>query len=95
MGATKLDSAAIEEELAKLTGWELRDGKIHKDYSFADFSEAFGFMTRAALAAEAMQHHPEWFNVWNRVSVDLNTHDVGGLSNYDFELAAKFDALAG
>lgn len=95
MALQKLDDDQIASHLAKLDGWSLENGKIHKDFQFADFIEAFGFMTRVALAAEAMQHHPEWFNVWNRVSIDLATHDVGGISTSDFELASKIDALAG
>ena len=91
----KLDDAEIEARLAELPEWRLVDGKLHRELEFDDFSEAFAFMTRVALVAEAMHHHPEWFNVWNRVTVDLSTHDVGGLSTSDFELAASIDALAG
>ena len=95
MARQKLDADAIDQQLATLDGWRLQDGKIHKDFQFADFIDAFGFMTRVALAAETMNHHPEWSNVWNRVSIALATHDVGGLSSSDFELAAKIDQIAG
>ena len=80
--------------LRALPGWTLRAGKLHREFTFPDFVAAFGFMTEAAHAAEALEHHPEWFNVWNRVTVDLNTHDAGGLTELDFSLAARMDALA-
>ena len=67
----KLADGEVADALRELTGWSLQAGKLHREFRFADFSEAFGFMTRAALAAESMNHHPEWFNVWNRVVVDL------------------------
>jgi 4a-hydroxytetrahydrobiopterin dehydratase len=76
-----------------LEGWTLQDGKLHKDYRFADFVAAFGFMTRVALHAEAQQHHPEWHNVYNRLTVDLTTHDAGGISGKDFALARVMDSL--
>ena len=95
MSAKKLSAAEIEEELQRLDGWSLQNGKLHKDLTFDDFVAAFGFMTQAALVAEAMQHHPEWFNVWNRVSIDLTTHDVDGISDKDFAFAAKVDQLVG
>ena len=70
------------------------DGKLHRDFRFPDFVTAFGFMTSVALRAESMNHHPEWFNVYNRVAVDLTTHDARGISQSDFDLAAKMDAFA-
>jgi 4a-hydroxytetrahydrobiopterin dehydratase len=91
--ATKLSHKDIQEHLATLPGWELADGKLHKAYKFKNFVEAFGFMVRGALEAEKMNHHPEWFNVYNRVVVDLTTHDAGGISDLDVALAKKFDAL--
>jgi 4a-hydroxytetrahydrobiopterin dehydratase len=96
MKRDKLERQAIDEELAKLTGWSLRDdGKaISKSYKFANFVEAFGFMTEAALAAEKLDHHPEWFNVYSRVDVTLNTHDAGGLTELDFKLATRMDKAA-
>ena len=74
--------------------WSLQEGKLHRDLKFADFSEAFGFMARVALLAEAMGHHPEWSNVWNRVSIDLVTHDLGGISSLDQQMAERIDAMA-
>ncbi len=91
MTAKKLSEAEITQRLGKLSGWELKAGKLHKEYRFSTFIESFAFMTRVALIAESMQHHPEWFNVYNRVSVDLATHDAGGISDLDFELAARMD----
>jgi len=95
--AEKLDVSARDAALLKLNGWELVEGReaIAKTFKFADFNEAFGFMSRAALKAEAMNHHPEWFNVWNTVDVTLATHDAGGLTELDFELAAFMDATVG
>ena len=90
----KLADAALEAALAKLSGWSLRDGKLHKQFRFDDFIQAFGFMTRVALVAEAMNHHPEWSNVWNRVDVDLNTHDAKGITELDVSLASRMDELA-
>lgn len=85
----------IDDALKSLDGWSVRDGKLHKELEFADFVAAFGFMTRVALVAETLQHHPEWRNVWNRVTIDLTTHDAGNkISAKDFELAAKIDRLA-
>jgi 4a-hydroxytetrahydrobiopterin dehydratase len=76
-----------------LPAWKLVAGKLHRELQFVDFVEAFGFMTKVALVAEAMGHHPEWRNVWNRVSIDLVTHDIGGLSSLDVELARRIDAI--
>lgn len=94
--AEKLDVAARDTALATLDGWTLVDGRdaISKTFTFGDFNAAFGFMSRAALKAEAMDHHPEWFNVWNKVDVVLSTHDAGGLTKLDMELAAFMDGLA-
>jgi len=93
----KLSDTARETVLEPLfeTGWEMVDGRdaIHKTFHFKSFVEAFGWMTRAALFAEKWNHHPEWFNVYNRVEVTLSTHDVGGLSALDAKLARKMDAL--
>jgi 4a-hydroxytetrahydrobiopterin dehydratase len=91
--ASKLSDTDIHNQLNGLPGWELKDGKLHKAYKFKNFVEAFGFMTRAALEAEKMNHHPEWFNVYNRVVVDLTTHDAGGISDLDVALARKLDTL--
>ena len=91
----KLDGATIEERLSKLDGWTIRDEKLHRRFVFSDFNEAFGFMARIALIAESMNHHPEWFNVYNQVEVHLTTHDAGGISTLDFELAEQMETIAG
>jgi 4a-hydroxytetrahydrobiopterin dehydratase len=91
---SKLSDAEIGAGLAKLPKWSLQGGKLHREYKFADFVHAFGFMSSVALIAESMNHHPEWFNVWSTVKVDLNTHDAGGITELDFTLAEKMDALA-
>lgn len=90
-----LTDVELSTALAGLPGWSVEEGKLHREFTFGDFSEAFGFMSRVALAAERMNHHPEWFNVWNRVVVDLSTHDLGGLSTWDVELAAEMNSLSG
>mgnify|MGYP001562909153 CR=1 FL=1 len=90
----KLTEEELQQALQTLATWSLVNSKLHKIFQFASFVEAFGFMTKAALVAEAMNHHPEWFNVYDRVTVDLTTHDAGGVSSRDFELAAKMDRLA-
>jgi 4a-hydroxytetrahydrobiopterin dehydratase len=95
MAITKLGDSDIAERLRSLPSWRVHDGKLHRELKFADFIEAFGFMAKAALVAEKLNHHPEWFNVWNKVVVDLTTHDAGGISARDFELAAAMDKLAG
>ena len=89
----KLSSEDVQRELESLTGWSLVDGKLHKDFEFADFNQAFGFMTRAAMEIEKINHHPEWFNVYNRLSVDLMTHDVGGITQNDINLARILNSL--
>ena len=94
MKISKLSESEVTERLQKLPRWSLRAGKLHRDYAFADFAEAFGFMARCALIAEKSDHHPEWFNVYNKVSVDLTTHDAGGISERDFELAEKMEKAA-
>ena len=93
MAAVPLTSGEIEQLDQQLPGWSLVDGKLHRELVFSDFNAAFGFMTRVALIAEAMGHHPEWRNVWNRVAIDLTTHDTGGLSNLDQQLAQRINAL--
>ena len=94
MAISKLDDAAVTRELATLDGWSREGDKIFREYQFADFVTAFSFMTGAALAAEKLDHHPEWFNVYRTVRVHLTTHDVGGLSARDFQLARAMDKLA-
>lgn len=92
--ADKLDHTVIEAKLLDIPGWELREGKLHREFRFDDFVRAFGFMSAAAIVAEKMDHHPEWFNVYNKVTVDLTTHDAGGITELDFELAGAMSALA-
>ena len=84
----------LAEALAGLTGWTVVDGKLHKEYKFADFIHAFGFMATSSLAIEKMGHHPEWFNVYNRVTVDLTTHDAQGITSKDADLAKVLDEIA-
>ena len=90
---TRLSDDQVSAAMTGLSGWELVAGKLHREFKFGDFVEAFGFMGRVALVAERMDHHPEWFNVYNRVVVDLRTHDCDGISDRDFELAGKIDTL--
>jgi 4a-hydroxytetrahydrobiopterin dehydratase len=90
----KLSENEIQEQVGSLDGWEVVGGKVNKTFEFGDFVQAFGFMTRVAMEAEKMNHHPEWFNVYNRVRIDLVTHDVGGISNYDIKLAKTIDRIA-
>ena len=94
MTAQPLSPNAIALLPEQLPAWSLKEGKLQRELRFADFSEAFGFMSRVALAAEQLNHHPEWSNVWNRVVINLTTHDCGGLSNLDLALAHRIDALA-
>lgn len=89
----KLSDSEIESEVTKLPGWNLLNGKLNKSFEFEDFVEAFGFMTRVAMQAEKMNHHPEWFNVYNKVKIDLITHDVNGISNYDVKLASAVNKI--
>jgi 4a-hydroxytetrahydrobiopterin dehydratase len=91
---TKLTETEIAMALSDLPDWKVEGGKLHREYKFADFVAAFGFMTGAALVAQAMDHHPEWFNVWNTVRVDLATHDAGGISALDVKLALSMEKLA-
>ena len=95
MATAKLSEQQIATELQKLTGWAVENGNLHRVFEFKDFSQAFGFMTRVALAAEKMDHHPDWSNSWNKVTVNLNTHSAGGLTKNDFELAGKMQEIFG
>ena len=90
----KFSGSELKEALEQLPGWSVVDGKLHKEYKFPDFVHAFGFMTTAALGIEKMNHHPEWFNVYNRVTVDLTTHDAQGITAKDAELAKLLDEVA-
>jgi len=89
----KLDDSALSLALAKL-GWTLDEGKLHTVFRFADFNAAFAFMTRSALVAEQMNHHPEWFNVYDQVRVHLTTHDAGGITQKDVDLATRMNEFA-
>ena len=94
--AEKLTGSTRKSVLAKLDGWSEVEGRdaISKKFAFKDFNEAFGFMARVALIAEKLDHHPEWFNVYNRVEVTLATHDAGGVTERDLKLAEAMDRLA-
>lgn len=94
MAAKKLTAAEIAERMTKVPKWKLTAGKLHRDWTFRDFTEAFAFMTRVALLAEKRDHHPDWSNAWNKVAIDLSSHDAGGLTSRDFDLAAAIDAIA-
>jgi 4a-hydroxytetrahydrobiopterin dehydratase len=90
----RLTEQDIAAALPGLTGWSVANGKLRREYKFPDFIHAFGFMATAAIAIEKMNHHPEWFNVYNRVTVELVTHDAGGITNNDLELARTLEAIA-
>jgi 4a-hydroxytetrahydrobiopterin dehydratase len=90
----RLEAGEVEVALRALPGWQVRDGKLHRAWRFADFVEAFGFMASAALFAHELDHHPEWSNVHATVTVDLVTHDARGITGLDVELARRMDALA-
>lgn len=91
----KLSEAEVVSRLSEAQGWEFIDGKLSKTFVFDSFVNAFGFMASVALTAEAMNHHPEWSNVYNRVSISLTTHDAGGISDLDFTLAQRIENIAG
>ena len=92
--AEKLSDNDINAGLEGLPGWSLNNQKLKREFKFANFVEAFSFMTGAAFEAEKMNHHPEWFNVYNKVVVELTTHDAGGITELDFKLASKMNKLA-
>ena len=92
--AVKLSSAQVQSALRGLPGWILADGKLHREYRFDDFTLAFGFMAASATVIERMNHHPEWSNVYGAVVVDLTTHDAGGITKSDLDLAATLERLA-
>jgi 4a-hydroxytetrahydrobiopterin dehydratase len=93
--SAKLSAKDVDARLATLPGWKRTKGKLHRTFTFADFSEAFAFMARAALAAEKLNHHPDWSNAWNKVTVDLSTHDAGGITELDVKLAGEMNRIAG
>jgi 4a-hydroxytetrahydrobiopterin dehydratase len=89
----RLSEQEIEQEVKKLQGWKVINGKLNRTFEFKSFVQAFGFMTKVAMQAEKMNHHPEWFNVYSSVKIDLVTHDIGGISNYDIKLAGVISKL--
>ncbi len=91
---TRLTEQEISAAIKKLPGWSVAHEKLHREYKFADFPHAFGFMATAAPAIERMNHHPEWSNVYNRVTVDLTTHDAGGITERDLKLAELLEGIA-
>ncbi len=91
----KLSETDLQANLDQASGWAIVEGKLHKKFQFDSFVSAFGWMTSVALVAETMGHHPEWTNVYNRVGVNLVTHDAGGITELDFTLAKRMDVLAG
>jgi 4a-hydroxytetrahydrobiopterin dehydratase len=93
MATAKLTKQQVEADLQKLNGWSVVGGNLHRVFEFDDFTHAFGFMTRVALAAEKMDHHPDWSNSWNKVTVNLCTHSAGGLTRNDFDLAQKIQQI--
>jgi 4a-hydroxytetrahydrobiopterin dehydratase len=90
----KLSKSEVTENVKRLRGWKLVKGKLHREFEFKTFEDAISFMIRASLEIAKLDHHPEWFNVYNQVRVDLVTHDVGGISQYDFILAKKLSDIA-
>ncbi len=90
----KMTGAEIKAALPKLAGWKVKAGKLHREYVFPDFKHAMKFMHSAVPGINKMDHHPEWFNVYNKVIVDLNTHDAGGITTKDFELGELLEGLS-
>ena len=89
----KLSDQEIEGEVKKLEGWKIIKGKLNRTFEFKNFVQAFGFTIKVAMKAEKMSHHPEWFNVYSKLNIDLVTHDIGGISNYDIKLAGVISKL--
>ncbi len=94
MATQKLNDHDLKVAVEKLSGWTVKNEKLHREYMFPDFAHAFGFMAMAAVAIEKINHHPEWFNVYNRISVDLTTHDSGGITEKDVKLAGVLEGIA-
>jgi 4a-hydroxytetrahydrobiopterin dehydratase len=92
-GYQKLSDQEIERQIKNIKGWSVVNGKLNRSFEFSSFVKAFGFMTKVALEAEKMNHHPEWHNVYNKLNIDLVTHDIGGISNYDLKLAGTINKL--
>ncbi|HEY5028242.1 MAG TPA: 4a-hydroxytetrahydrobiopterin dehydratase [Candidatus Angelobacter sp.] len=95
MSRGKLSKQEIAAGLCNLDGWSVVKGKLHRTFEFKDFAQAFGFMKRVALAADRMDHHPDWSNAYNKVTIDLSTHSAGGLTKNDFELAGRIQKIHG
>jgi 4a-hydroxytetrahydrobiopterin dehydratase len=95
VNVTRATEPEIEEALAELRPWAIADGKLHREYKFGNFVQAFGFMAQVALLAERAAHHPEWCNVYNRVVIDLTTHEAGGITRKDLDLAREMEQIAG
>ena len=93
MGLGKLSETEIQEILKELNGWAVINGKLHKEMEFTDFTQAWQFMTTAVVEIEKMNHHPEWFNVYNKLVIDLMTHDAGGITENDVNLAKHLDKI--
>jgi len=89
----KASEAEIQTFIAQHSQWSVANGKLHREYVFDNFVQAFGFMTQVALVAERADHHPEWFNVYRKVTVDLSTHEAGGITKRDFDLARNMEAI--
>ena len=89
----RLPQEDIDEQLKNLVGWSIVNEKLHKEFLFDSFNQAFGFMTRAAMEIEKMNHHPEWFNVYNKITIELTTHDAGGITGNDINLARILNSL--
>jgi len=89
----RLSKEDIDEELKSLQGWSVVNEKLHKEFQFDNFNQAFGFMTRSAMEIEKMNHHPEWFNVYNKITIELTTHDAGGITKNDVNLAKILNSL--
>ena len=94
MVLAKATDGEIQEFIGRYGSWSVVNSKLHREYIFNDFVQAFGFMTEAALIAESMNHHPEWFNIYKKVIVDLTTHEAEGITERDFELAKRMEGLA-
>ncbi len=90
----KLTEAQLQSALSQLPNWSIQEAKLHREYQFADFAQAIGFITTAAIRIEKIDHHPEWFNVYNRVRVDLTTHSSGGITQKDVDLAQMLEKIA-
>ncbi|CAD6368993.1 putative pterin-4-alpha-carbinolamine dehydratase [metagenome] len=89
----RLSQEDIEQELKNLPGWKIVNEKLYREFQFESFNQAFGFMTRAAMEIEKMNHHPEWFNVYNKITIELTTHDAGGITKNDVNLAKILNSL--